>query len=151
MQTIRFRYMITLLTSLVLMATGCSSGGGDDPAPTPVPSTGRHLTQTCNMEPHASQVTVTLTGLTAAVTRHTGSNAWVIVVPKTYTSGAPQVTVSVAENATSDSRSQELTFYAATDTLVLTVRQAAFDAGGGTSMDNPFDTPSDQPAFARER
>ena len=48
--------------------------------------------------------------------------------------------VSVAENATSNSRSQELTFYAATDTLVLTVRQAAFDAGGGTSMDNPFDS-----------
>ncbi len=46
---------------------------------------------------------------------------------------------------------QELTFYAANDTLVLTVQQASFDSYGGTSMDQPFSTPTDQPGFSRRR
>ena len=102
------------------------------------------------MEPRASETTVALTGLTSAVTRTTGSASWLTVAVQPYASGTPQAKVSVSENSQRDVRSQALTFYAANDTLVLTVRQAAFSAEGGTDMEQPFDTPSDQPGYARQ-
>jgi len=150
MHTIKY-YSITLLASLSLLMGGCGgSDGGDAPEPEPVKPSGKHFVLTCDMEARASEKTVTLTGLTAGVTRHTGAAAWLAVEILPYVSGAPQVKVTASENGQTGSRQQELTFYAAADTLVLTVRQAAFPAGGGTDMDEPFDTPSDEPAFGRE-
>ena len=51
------------------------------------------------------------------------------------------------QNLGTDAREQEVSFIAANDTLVLTVRQAAYT--GGTDVDSPSDTFTDQPAFAR--
>ena len=150
MQTMKY-YSVMLLAGLALLVGGCggSSSHDHEPDPEPVKPTGKHLAQTCDMEARASETTVTLTGLTAKVTRNTGSAAWLSVDVLPYESVTPQVKITTVENSQADSRQQELTFYAASDTLVLTVRQAAFDANGGTDVDNPFDTPSDQPAYER--
>lgn len=146
------RYYMMLLLGLSLLVGGC--GGSDspdpEPEPQPVPPRGKYLTQICNMEARASETTVSLTGLTAKVSRNSGTAAWLTADVLPYESGVPQVKIKATENSLTDSRQQELTFYAASDTLVLTVRQAAFDVNGGTDIDNPFDTPSDQPGFARQ-
>ena len=146
------RYYMMLLLGLSLLVGGC--GGSDspdsEPEPQPVPPRGKYLTQICNMEARASETTVSLTGLTAKVSRNSGSAAWLTADVLPYESGVPQVKIKTTENSLTDSRQQELTFYAASDTLVLTVRQAAFDVNGGTDIENPFDTPSDQPGFARQ-
>lgn len=138
---------MTLLAGLSLMVGGC--GGSDGPDPDPVAPKGKHLEQTCNIGARAAETIVTLTGLTAKVSRNTGTAAWLTVEVMPYTAGTPQVKVTATENSLADSRRQELTFYAANDTLVLTVCQEPFNAGGGTDVDNPFDTPSEQPGFAR--
>lgn len=142
---------IMLLVCLSFMVGGCggSSDSPDVPDPDPVKPKGKHLVQTCNMEARASETTVTLTGLTAKVIRNTGTADWLTADMLPYESGAPQVKITTVENSQMESRQQELTFFAASDTLVLTVRQAAFDANGGANMEQPFDTPSDQPGFAR--
>ena len=131
-----------------------SCGGGDDddtptPQPQPTPGTvkGKHFTQTCNMPADASETIVTLTGLTSEVTRKKGSASWLTVNAVPYTGGTPQVAVVCTQNLGTDARQQEVSFIAANDTLVLTVRQAAYT--GGTDVDNPNDTFTDQPAFAR--
>lgn len=138
---------MTLLAGLSLMVGGC--GGSDGPDPEPVAPKGKHLEQVYNIEARATETIVTLTGLTAKVSRNTGIAAWLTVEVMPYTAGTPQAKVSATENSLTESRQQELTFYAANDTLVLTVRQAPFDANGGTDVDNPFDTPSAEPGFAR--
>ena len=92
-----------------------------------------------------------LAGLTSQVTRTVGGAEWLIADVLAYQSGAPRVKLLWHENGTAAARQQELTFYADKDTLVLTVRQPAFNAQGGTDMDTPYDTPSDQPGFARRQ
>lgn len=141
------------LTAMVMF----SCGGGDDDKTSPVPptpskpdtpttQTGKRYTQTCDMVADASETTVTLSGLTAAVSRTSGSASWLSVTPLTYTSGTPKVTVAVTQNLQTSARQQDVTFFAAKDTLVLTVRQA-FYQGGGTDVNNPNGTYTDQPAY----
>lgn len=144
-----------LTVGLALLVWSCGGGGGDDPDdPTPVPPpvlTGKHYTKTCNLDARASETTVALTGLTSEITRSTGSASWLTANIVPYTSGTPQVKVAATENSQNGQRQQELTFYAASDTLVLTVQQAAFNSGGGSDTDQPFDTPTDQPGYGRQR
>lgn len=144
---------MTLLLCLALLVGGCGGSDSHEPEPVPQPEKpqGKRLGQTCNIESPASETTVTLMGLTAKVSRYTGTSEWLNVDVLPYSSGAPQVKVVAMENSLLTSRQQELTFYAASDTLILTVRQATYDANGGTDMDEPFDTPSDKPGFARRQ
>lgn len=164
MQTTKHLATALLTVCFAMLTWNCGGGGGDDPdiptpTPTPTPTpeptptptpTGKFFTLTCDMEPRTSETTVTLTGLTSAVTRAIGSASWLNVALQPYVSGAPQAKLSVSENSQRDVRSQGVTFYAANDTLVLTVRQAAFSSEGGTDMEQPFDTPSEQPGFSRQ-
>ena len=150
MKTIKF-----LSIAFAVCLTLLSCGGGDDndtPTPQPQPPTpgtvkGKHFTQTCNMPADASETVVTLTGLTSEVTRKKGSASWLTVNAVPYAGGTPQVAVACEQNLGTDARQQEVSFIAANDTLVLTVRQAAYT--GGTDVNNPNDPFTDQPAFAR--
>ena len=94
----------------------------------------------------ADQV-IALTGLSTAVSRSSGGAAWLVVTPQSYVSGAPQVKVAVTANLQSEARQQDVSFFAAADTLVLTVRQGGYQGGDG-GVDNPHDIPTDQPAYA---
>ena len=119
-------------------------GSDDDDLLVPTPSTptvknGKHLTQTCDMECSASERIVTLSGLSSEVTKTEGSASWLTVTLQAYTSGEPQVKVACNENTQDAPRQQAITFIAATDTLVLTIRQAAHAAetrfvGGDISL-----------------
>ena len=148
MKTTKFLSMI-FAASLVLLS--CGGGAGDDPDPTPVPAPakGKSFTKQCDMPAEASETIVNLTGLTSEITRRKGSASWLTINAVPYTGGTPQVAVACQQNTSAEARQQEVTFLAANDTLVLTVRQAGF-TGGGTDVNSPNDVPTDQPAFSRQ-
>ena len=142
------KYILMAFTALTLI----SCGGGDEPEPTPTPTPtptqkGKFLTQTCSMPAGASETIVALLGLTTAVDRFSTPDSWLTVIRQAYTSGTPSVQLTATENMASEARQQDVTFYAGRDTLVLTVRQAAYNASSGADMDNTHDTPTDQPAY----
>ena len=137
-----------------------SCGGSDDPDdpinPTPNPPTpsaqGKFLTMKCDMPAEASEKIVSLTGLTSRITSQVQAIAtpWLTVTQETYTSGTPQVKVACTQNLETKVRIMDTVFLANQDkdTLLFTVRQAAY-TGGGTDVNNPSDTPTDQPAYSR--
>ncbi len=141
---------MVLIASLALF----SCGGDDSELPTPQPSTpsakGKFLTQTCNMPADASETTVKLFGLSSAITRKSGSASWLTTTVEPYTSGTPEVLVACTQNLQTESRSMDVVFLASNDTLVLTVIQGVY-TGGGTDIDNPNDTHTDQPAYSKRR
>lgn len=154
MKTIKI-LSIALMAVLTLTACGGGSDDPDDPyTPTPQPPTpqtqGKFLMQTLNMPADASENTVALNGLTTAINRttHVGTVSWMTVKEETYSSGTPRVSVSCLQNLETTARSHDVIFIAASDTLLLTVNQAAYE-GGGTDINNPSDTPTDQPAYGR--
>ena len=102
------------------------------------------------MPAEASEKTVTLTGLSTAISRQVqaAGKDWLTVTQVPYTPGTPQVKVACTQNLQTSQRAMDVVFIAASDTLLLTVRQAVF-TGGGTDVTDPNDTPSDQPAFSR--
>jgi len=141
-----------LVAGMALLSCGGSSNGDEPtplPTPTPTPTPkGKHLTKVCNMPADASEQLVELTGLTAEA-RHIGGVAtWLTTTLRTYTGGTPHVVVACRQNLNVDPRQIDVTFVAANDTLVLTVRQTVY-TGSGTDVDNPNDTYTDQPAFSR--
>lgn len=143
---------MAFVASLALLSCG---GDDDEPTPapqppTPVTPTGKHLTLSCDLPAPASEKTVTLTGLSAAIDRQSGSASWLTVTKAAYTSGAPQVTVAATENIQTSARQQDVTFYSQRDTLVLTVRQGVY-AGDGTDVNSTTDTTTDQPAYSRQK
>jgi len=152
MKTSKFLLLI-LAATLTLVACG---GGEDEPEPTPVnPPTpqeepGKYLTQICTMPADASETIVTLNGLTTAISRTSGSASWLNITKQTYTNGAPAVKVECAQNLDVDPREQAVMFIATKDTLVLTVHQESY-SGGGTDVNNPYDTPTDQPAYVKRK
>ena len=143
---------IAFTVCLALLACG---GSDDDPTPTPPPTPptptakGKHMTKICNMPADASEQQVELTGLTSQATHKGGVAKWLTTTLSTYTGGTPQAVVACRQNLEVDARQIDVTFVAANDTLVLTVRQAAY-TGGGTDVDNPYETYTDQPAYSRE-
>ena len=146
---------IALLAALALAACGGSGDDPDDPyTPTPQPPTpqtqGKYSEQTLNMPADASESTVALNGLSAAIslTKHVGNASWMSVTEQTYASGTPRVTVACTQNLETAARSHDIIFIASKDTVLLTVRQAAYP-GGGTDVNTPSDTPTDQPAYSR--
>jgi hypothetical protein len=151
MKTIKM-LSIAFTVCLTLLACG---GSDDDPTPTPPPTPptptakGKHMTKICNMPADASEQQVELTGLTSQATHKGGVAKWLTTTLSTYTGGTPQVVVACRQNLEVDARQIDVTFVAANDTLVLTVRQAAY-TGGGTDVDNPNETYTDQPAYSRE-
>ena len=134
--------------SLALLSCGGSSDEPDDPTP-PVPATGKHLAQTCDMSAEASEVIITLKGLSAEIDRISGSASWLSISAQPYNGGQPEVKVSAKDNQQNSARQQDITFFAARDTLVLTVRQAAQENVPSTDTGKLHDTPTDQPAFSR--
>ena len=145
----------TAMASLLLACGGGDDDGGDPYTPpvTPTPNPtvkGKFLTKTLDMPAEASEDVVALNGLSAAISRTVGSASWLTVTPLSYASGAPQIKVAVTANLQTDMRQQDVTFYAANDTLQLTVRQSGAKAGG-TDVTDPNDTPTDQPAYAPRR
>ena len=148
--------ILSILFTVCLTLLSCGGGSSNDPIPDPKPQPptpntpkGKHLTQTCDMPADASENVVTLTGLTSEVTRKSGSASWLTTTLESYTSGTPKVKVACTQNLTTETRQQDVTFIATNDTLVLTVRQTVY-SGDGTNVDNPNDTPTDQPAYARQ-
>lgn len=143
------KYFLMAFAALTLI----SCGGGDEPEPEPTPTPptptqkGKYLTQTCNMPAEASETVVSLYGLTAAIDRFTTQESWLTVIRQVYLSGTPTVELTARENTQTEPRQQDVTFYAGRDTLVLTVRQAAYEAASGADMGNTHDTPTDQPAY----
>ena len=133
-----------------------SCGGGDEPEPTPTPTPtpigkGKYLTQTCDMPAEASETVVSLYGLTTAIDRFSQPESWLTVIRQVYISGTPTVELTARENTQTEARQQDVTFYAGRDTLVLTVRQAAYDPASGADVGNTHDTPTDQPAYMPAR
>lgn len=161
--------LLSAIFAVALAFTACGGGGGsDEPEPTPTPTptptpdpgppSGKHLTMTCDMPADASEVTISLTGLTSEVRSKSGSASWLTTTLQPYTSGTPQLTVACQQNLDINERSQDVTLlahsqastskYEVSDTLVLTVRQTVYQ-GGGTNTDDPNNTYSDQPAYSR--
>ena len=148
------KYILMAITALTLI----SCGGGDepepDPKPTPTPTPtekGKFLTQTCNMPAKASETVVALQGLTKAIDRFSPPDSWLTIIRQAYTSGTPSVQLTASENLQFEARQQDITFYAGRDTLVLTVRQVAYDDTSGAEVDNTHDTPTNQPAYSPRR
>lgn len=146
------------MTCFALLTWNCGGGDSDDPEPTPTPTPnpppttkGKYLTSTCDVGARSGTTSVSLTGLSAKVSNNTGSASWLTITLEPYSSGTPKAELKVTENSEKASRQQDITFYSAKDTLVLTVRQAAFSANGGTDMDSPFGTPSSQPGYVRKK
>lgn len=144
-----------LSIAFALCMTLLSCGGDDDDTPTPQPPTpeqpkGKHLTKQCDMPADESEVIIALTGLTSEARHTAGLATWLTTTLQPYTSGTPQVKVACRQNLEVDARQQDVTFIATNDTLVLTVRQAAY-SGGDTDVNNPNSTYTDQPAFGRRR
>lgn len=157
----KMKYLaLALMTAMASLLFSCGGGdddgGGGDPytppvTPTPNPTAkGKFLTKTLDMPAEASEDVVALTGLSAAISRTAGSVSWLTITPLSYVSGAPQIKVTVTANLQTEIRHQDVTFYAANDTLLLTVRQNGAKAGG-TDVTDPNDTPTDQPAYAPRR
>jgi len=161
MKLIKYPFMIMVVAATILAC------GKDDspsptpptpPAPTPASPVGKHLTQNCNMPADASEQTVTLTGLTAEVTRIDGSAAWLTTTKIPYAGGTPQVQVVCQQNLSTESRTQAVTFmarsdastseYYVLDTLVLTITQTIYQ--GGTDTDDPNDIYTDQPSYTKQ-
>lgn len=129
-----------------------SCGGGDDspsptPTPTPTPTKGKFLTQQCNMPADASETTISLTGLTSQVTtkKDVGTASWVTTTLAPYSTVTPAVTINCTQNLETKARSHDVIFLASNDTLLLTIKQACYTSG--TDVNNPNDTPTDQPAY----
>lgn len=148
------KYLAMAFTAaLTCISLSCGGGDDDDPytppvSPTPQPTTkGKHLSMTLDMPAAASDAVTTLTGLSAAVTRNSGAASWLTVTLLPYVSGAPQVKVAATANMQAEKRQHDISFFAAADTLVLTVRQSGYKSEGN-NMDNPNDVPTDQPAYA---
>ena len=76
---------------------------------------------------------------------------WLTVTQLPYSAGTPEVTVACTANLEASRRVMDIVFLANNDkdTLLFTVRQAAYS--GGTNVDTPNDTPTDQPAYSRGR
>ncbi len=154
MKTIK---ILSIAFTVCLALLACGGGDGDEPSPTPTPTPtpptptvkGKHLTKVCNMPADASEQLVELTGLTSEATHKGGLARWLTTTLRTYTGGTPHVVVACRQNLEVDPREIDVTFVAANDTLVLTVRQAAY-TGGETDVDNPNGTYTDQPAYSRE-
>ena len=148
MNTIKY-LSIAFIFSLVLLSCG---GGGDDEPDTPTPPapvSGKHLTQTCELPAGPSEVIITLRGLSSQIERISGSATWLSISAEPYNSGQPEVKISAKENQQTSVRQQDISFYAARDTLVLTVKQAAPESAPSTDTGHLHDTPTDQPAFSR--
>ena len=143
MKTMKYIFLTIMVVTMI------SCGGGDEPEPTPTPPTekGKFLTQTCNMPAEASETVVALQGLTKAIDRFSPPDSWLTIIRQAYTSGRPSVQLTTSENLQFEARQQDITFYAGRDTLVLTVRQVAYDDASGADMDNTHETPTNQPAY----
>jgi len=159
MKTLKY-LSIALTATLALVACGGGSDDPDDPyTPQPQPPTpseqGLFLSMTCDMPAEASEKTVALTGLNSRITKQSQAVAtpWLTVAQLPYSSGTPSVTVACTANLEASRRVMDVVFLANNnkDTLLFTVRQAAYSGGssGGTNVDTPNDTPTDQPAYSR--
>lgn len=150
----------TKVLSLIFVAcfTLLSCGGSDDPddptPPTPNPPTpttnGKFLTMSHELPAKASEEVLTLTGLSSSISQMAGedhTSSWLTVTKEAYTSGAPKVKLKATENLQTTKRSAYVVFVAAKDTLALTINQAIYQSG--TDVNNPSDTPTDQPAYSR--
>ena len=156
MKTVKYLSII-FVACLALLACGDDPDDPQNPLPDPKPTQGgKFITLNHNMPATASQETISLTGLTSDITKMAGQNdaPWLIVSKEPYTSGTPKVTLRTLDNPDSKVRSAFVVFVAARDTLALTVKQAAYSGGeqtGGTDVDNPHDSTTDQPAYARRQ
>lgn len=154
---IKNKHFLTLAFAASFAMLAC--GGSDDPddpiIPEPQPPTptvqGKFLTMTKELTAQAGEENMALTGLTSAITTMAGQNAtasWLTVIKEEYTGGTPRVTLQVTENLQTAERQAYIVFVASRDTLALTVKQGVYS--GGTDVNNPNDTPTDQPAYVRQ-
>ena len=104
---------------------------------------------TAELPAKASEEILTLTGLSSSISEMAGASqsaSWLTVTKEAYTSGSPKVKLKATENLQTSKRTAYIVFIAAKDTLALTLNQAVYQSG--TDVNNPSDTPTDQPAYA---
>ena len=148
--------MLSLLfvASMALLSCGGSDDSDDTIPPTPNPPTpttkGKFLTMRHELPAKASEEILALTGLSSSISQMAGEDhtaSWLTVTKEAYTSGAPKVKLKATENLQTTKRSAYVVFIAASDTLALYIDQAVYQSG--TDVNNPTDTPTDQPAYSR--
>ncbi len=145
---------LIFVASMPLLSCGGSDDSDDPIPPTPNPPTpttkGKFITMSHELPAKASEEILTLTGLSSSISEMAGQDhaaSWLTITKETYTSGTPKVKLKATENVQDSKRSAYVVFVAAKDTLALTISQAAYQPG--TDVNNPSDTPTDQPAFSR--
>lgn len=152
MKTIK---ILPIIFASMLGLTSCESESAPEPQP-PTPTTqGKFFSMRCDMPAEASEKTVSLTGLTTAITRQVQAleTSWLSVTQLPYTSGTPRVNVSCTQNKETTRRVMDIVFLANNDkdTLLLTVTQDGYSGSAGDNgIDVPTDTPTDQPAYGRQ-
>ncbi len=144
----KIKYIGIVLLSMLMI--GCPDGSDDNNDNGGVPD-GRNFTQTVNVAAEASQKTVTLTNLNAAISNIRQSASWVVATKKAYTSGSPSILLEISENTSNQERTTNITITdISNNTLILTVKQVK---AGETPIDSGMDAlhnqSSDQPAFSR--
>ena len=158
MKHIKYPFIImAVATTLIACGKDDTTTPAPPPAPAPAAPVGNRLTQLCTMPPEASQQTITLTGLTAEVTRIEGSASWLTTTTITYAGGTPQLQVACQQNLTNQPRTQAVTCmarsqnstpdYFVLDTFVLTITQTTYQPGA--DIEHPNDNYTDQPAYTK--
>ena len=146
-----FKILFIILAAM-LGLTSCESESDPEPQPPTPTAKGKFFSMRCDMPSEASEKTVSLTGLTSAITQQVQaiSTSWLTVMQLPYTSGTPKVSEACTENKESTRRVMDIVFLANSDTLLLTDRQDGYTGGAGDGgIDVPTDTSTDQPAYGR--
>lgn len=154
---------IAVIVSVCMMAA-CGGGGGDDSQSPLNPggdygNSAKFYYQSITVTAQGGEQSMTLIDLKSAISSIGSTPSWIVISPKQYTSGSPSIKLEVEENKTSSERKCEVTIIAASgDKVSLTVTQQATngDSGGGnpetgTSIDDPHNEQTDQPAYAPRR
>ena len=158
MKTVIKYLSIAFFACMTMLACGNVDDPDDPytPTPTPNPPTpttqGKFMSMDHDIPAAASEEILTLTGLSSSISEMAGQDyfsSWLTITKEAYTSGAPKIKLIAKENLTTTTRLGYVVFVAAKDTLALTIKQAVYKSG--TDVNNPNDTPTDQPAYSREQ
>ena len=143
-------YCIFIICMTCVTACG---GSSEDSRNNPVIE-GNTYRQSISVGAEAAQQTVTLVDLHAAIDDINQSATWLSATKMSYTSGSPRILLTIEENSSTQERQANITIIDTyKNTVFLTVKQVK--AGDPTpvlsGIDDPHDTPSNQPAYSRQQ
>ena len=151
----RNKIISLLLAFVAIMTLTACPGEKKEPSPlNPVNPEGKTYQQAETLSAENADKTVTLTNLKTAIKDIEYNADWLTVIKQSYTSGSPSLrltaTANVKDGESTNSRSCTVTITANSgDKVLLNVTQQG--AERKTGIDNPHDTPTDQPAYSREK